>query len=199
MGSRFWPGYTVRTLALFAWVLAVLFALGGLAQINPVWLYGPFCSGQATSPRPTRLVRGLGRWRAASVAPVEFQRSSAISCPPPFFPGVVVGGFTFLLPVSVCPCSTGGAAVVAWRTSYLTRPANIRSASAWAWPVLVFFTVLLVAAADGIIAKLLRVPMLDVLLRAARARSSRCRCRQGSSPCSSPGRCASAAVRDSAG
>ena len=42
VGSFLWPTYTLRSIGLFAAVAAVLCALGGLAQINPVWLYGPF-------------------------------------------------------------------------------------------------------------------------------------------------------------
>jgi ubiquinol-cytochrome c reductase cytochrome b subunit len=42
VGSRLWPTYTARSVGLFAGVLAVLCALAGLVQINPVWLYGPF-------------------------------------------------------------------------------------------------------------------------------------------------------------
>jgi ubiquinol-cytochrome c reductase cytochrome b subunit len=49
VGSRFWPSYTLRSLALFAWVVAVLFALGGLVQINPVWLYGPYNPAEVTA------------------------------------------------------------------------------------------------------------------------------------------------------
>ena len=41
-GSRLWPTYAARSVGLFAGVFAVIAALGGLAQINPIWLYGPF-------------------------------------------------------------------------------------------------------------------------------------------------------------
>src|SRR5205085_4364041 len=41
-GSRLWPTYAARSIGLFAGVFAVVAALGGLAQINPIWLYGPF-------------------------------------------------------------------------------------------------------------------------------------------------------------
>jgi ubiquinol-cytochrome c reductase cytochrome b subunit len=42
VGLRLWPAYAVRSLALFAAVAGVLVLMGGLVQINPVWLYGPF-------------------------------------------------------------------------------------------------------------------------------------------------------------
>jgi ubiquinol-cytochrome c reductase cytochrome b subunit len=36
------PAYAPRTLALLCTVAGVLFALGGLVQINPIWLWGPY-------------------------------------------------------------------------------------------------------------------------------------------------------------
>ena len=41
-GSRVWPQYTMKATGLFMMVAGVTFALGGLIQINPVWLYGPY-------------------------------------------------------------------------------------------------------------------------------------------------------------
>src|SRR5205823_2172841 len=43
------PGYAPRTLALAFSVAGVLFLLGGLVQINPVWEWGPFHTGDATN------------------------------------------------------------------------------------------------------------------------------------------------------
>ncbi len=37
-----WPGYTLRSLGLFMLVAAVLVLMGGLIQINPIWLWGPY-------------------------------------------------------------------------------------------------------------------------------------------------------------
>ncbi len=42
VGSRLWPTYALRSAGLFCIVVAVLGVLGGLVQINPIWLYGPF-------------------------------------------------------------------------------------------------------------------------------------------------------------
>jgi ubiquinol-cytochrome c reductase cytochrome b subunit len=37
-----WPGYALRSLGLFCAVVGVLLLLGGLVQINPIWLWGPY-------------------------------------------------------------------------------------------------------------------------------------------------------------
>lgn len=42
VGTPLWPGYALRSLGLFLSVAAVLFALGGLVQINPIWQWGPY-------------------------------------------------------------------------------------------------------------------------------------------------------------
>src|SRR5437764_3502905 len=42
VGVPTFPGQAPRSLGLFFAVAAVLFLLGGLVQINPIWLWGPY-------------------------------------------------------------------------------------------------------------------------------------------------------------
>jgi quinol---cytochrome-c reductase cytochrome b subunit len=49
IGVPAFPGQAPRSLALMAAVAALLFALGGLVQINPVWLWGPYETGLGTN------------------------------------------------------------------------------------------------------------------------------------------------------
>jgi ubiquinol-cytochrome c reductase cytochrome b subunit len=49
VGTPLWPGYALRSTALLFATAAVLFALGGLVQINPVWLWGPFDTWLSTN------------------------------------------------------------------------------------------------------------------------------------------------------
>ena len=42
VGTPMWPAYALRSVGLLLAVAAVLFLLGGLVQINPVWQWGPF-------------------------------------------------------------------------------------------------------------------------------------------------------------
>src|SRR5581483_2961169 len=42
VGVRTYPGQTPRSLGLFLVTAGVLFLLGGLVQINPIWLWGPY-------------------------------------------------------------------------------------------------------------------------------------------------------------
>ncbi|MEV0001717.1 cytochrome bc complex cytochrome b subunit [Micromonospora sp. NPDC050980] len=161
VGSRLYPSYSLRSLALFAWVLAVLFALGGLVQINPVWLYGPFAPGQATSPAQPDWYVAWGDGALRLFPPWEFRIAGHL-VPAPFFPGVALGGVTFL-------------ALYAWPFlerlctgdrrphQLLDRPRDHPVRTGIGVAALTFFAALVVTAGDGILARLLRVPVYDVL------------------------------------
>ncbi|HSB39550.1 MAG TPA: cytochrome bc complex cytochrome b subunit [Gaiellaceae bacterium] len=49
VGVPTFPGQAPRSLGLLAAVAAVLFLLGGLVQINPIWLWGPYHTYLATN------------------------------------------------------------------------------------------------------------------------------------------------------
>ena len=49
VGIPMFPGYAPRSLGLLFGTSAALVLLGGLVQINPVWLWGPYHVGQATN------------------------------------------------------------------------------------------------------------------------------------------------------
>jgi ubiquinol-cytochrome c reductase cytochrome b subunit len=49
VGVPTFPGQAPRSLGLMFAVFAVLFLLGGLVQINPIWLWGPYHVGEATN------------------------------------------------------------------------------------------------------------------------------------------------------
>jgi len=54
VGIPTFPGQAPRSLGLFFAVAAVLFLLGGLVQINPIWLWGPYHVAQErTAPSRT--------------------------------------------------------------------------------------------------------------------------------------------------
>jgi ubiquinol-cytochrome c reductase cytochrome b subunit len=49
LGVPTFPGQTPRSLGLLLGVAGLLFLLGGLVQINPIWQWGPFEVGQSTN------------------------------------------------------------------------------------------------------------------------------------------------------
>ena len=50
VGRHFWPGQVFRSFGLFLLIGAVMAVLGGLVQINPVWVYGPYIPSAVSSP-----------------------------------------------------------------------------------------------------------------------------------------------------
>jgi ubiquinol-cytochrome c reductase cytochrome b subunit len=49
VGIPAWPGYAPRSLGLLMGTAGVLFLLGGLVQINPIWQWGPYHLSDATN------------------------------------------------------------------------------------------------------------------------------------------------------
>ena len=96
VGSKLWPTYATKSMGLFFLTAAVLFALGGLVQINPVWLYGPFRVQQVTSPAQPDWWMGWVEG-ALRLMPAWETRAFGFELPNPFFPAVLLPGITFML------------------------------------------------------------------------------------------------------
>ena len=101
-GSPMWPGYALRSLGLLALVAGLLFALGGLVQINPVWQWGPYEPWQGTNGAQPDWYLGwlIGALRLAP--PVDVVIGGYTVIPEPFWGGVlfpsVVFGVLYLWP-----------------------------------------------------------------------------------------------------
>jgi ubiquinol-cytochrome c reductase cytochrome b subunit len=96
VGSRLWPTYTAKSVGLFFAITAVLAALGGLAQINPVWLYGPFSPSAVSSPAQPDWYMGWIEGALRLFPNWEF-RGFGHAVANPFFPAVVLPGVTFMV------------------------------------------------------------------------------------------------------
>ena len=94
VGEPLFPQQTLTSLSLFAFTIAVLALLGGVFEINPVWLYGPYEPFQVFAPsQPDWYIgwlEGLLRlWPA-----MEFT-ILGVTIPSAFVPSVVVPGLIF--------------------------------------------------------------------------------------------------------
>ena len=94
VGERLWPTYAAKALALFFLTSAVLAFLGGVFQINPIWIYGPFDPAQVSSASQPDWYMG---WLdgALRIMPGWEFRAGGFEIPNPFFPGVLLAGITF--------------------------------------------------------------------------------------------------------
>jgi len=98
VGERLWPAYAMKAGSLFFLTVAMLAALGGLAQINPIWAYGPFRSGLATTAvtsasQPDWYMGWLDG--ALRLMPAWELRTEWFTLPNPFFGGVLVPSLFF--------------------------------------------------------------------------------------------------------
>lgn len=94
VGERVWPTFAAKGLGMFFITAAVLSALGGLAQINPVWIYGPYRPADVSAAsQPDWYVGWLDG--ALRLFPNIEIRAFGFEVPNPFFPSVLLPGITF--------------------------------------------------------------------------------------------------------
>ena len=94
VGEPLFPNQTLTSLSLLAFVIAVLALLGGVFEINPVWLYGPYEPFQVFAPSQPDWYMGwleglLRLWPAWEFTIL------GVTIPSVFLPGVVVPGILF--------------------------------------------------------------------------------------------------------
>ncbi|HMC50249.1 MAG TPA: cytochrome b, partial [Solirubrobacterales bacterium] len=102
VGTPLWPAYALRSLGLFAAVAAVLFALGGLVQINPIWQWGPYEPYLGTNGAQPDWYLGWLIGALRLMPHFDITVGSYTVVPNPFWGGVVfpllVFGFLFAWP-----------------------------------------------------------------------------------------------------
>ncbi|HEX2029481.1 MAG TPA: ubiquinol-cytochrome c reductase cytochrome b subunit [Nitriliruptorales bacterium] len=163
VGKPMFPTQTMISGATFAATVAVLALLGGLYEINPVWVYGPFEPARVFAPtQPDWYVgwlEGVFRlWPAWSI------HLFGIVVPQPFIPGVVVPGLIFTLAI-LWPWIE-----VRWITHdreernllQLMRDNPVRSAIGTAG--LTFLTVMFLAGSNDVLAALFVIHLENVTL-----------------------------------
>jgi ubiquinol-cytochrome c reductase cytochrome b subunit len=102
VGTPLWPSYAFRSLGLMLGVVAVLFLLGGLFQINPVWLWGPYRPDLATNGAQPDWYIGWLIGALRLMPPLEIHVFGYTVVPNAFFGGalfpLVVFGFLYAWP-----------------------------------------------------------------------------------------------------
>ena len=94
VGLPFWPGQVFRSTGLFFLTAAVVVLLGGLVQINPVWLYGPYVPYTATVPAQPDWYVGWLEGALRLGLPIE-PTILGVTIPSLFVPGILIPGLLF--------------------------------------------------------------------------------------------------------
>jgi ubiquinol-cytochrome c reductase cytochrome b subunit len=157
VGSVLWPTYAARSVGLFFAISALLGAMGGLLQINPVWLYGPFVPEAVSSPaQPDWYVGWLEG--ALRVFPAWELELFGVRLPNPFFPGILLPLVTFTL-LYAWPFLEARFTGDRAEHHLLDRPRHRPVRTAIGVGVLSFYAVLLLAGSNDILARFLGVPV----------------------------------------
>jgi quinol---cytochrome-c reductase cytochrome b subunit len=102
IGHPMWPAYTLRAVGMLLATAAVLFLLGGLVQINPIWQWGPYEPYLGTNGAQPDWYLGWLIGALRIMPPVEVVVWGKTLIPNPFFGGLLfpaaVFGFLYLWP-----------------------------------------------------------------------------------------------------
>ena len=97
VGTPMWPGYALRSLGLFMLVAAVLVLMGGLIQINPIWLWGPYHTYLGTNGAQPDWYLGWLIGALRLMPNLEISIGGHTLVPNPFFGGVLFPTVVFAL------------------------------------------------------------------------------------------------------
>ena len=94
VGEKLWPTYAAKAMALLFLTSAVVFLLAGVAQINPIWIYGPYRVADVSAASQPDWYMGWLDGALRIMPPWEI-RFAGFEIPNPFFPGVLLPGVIF--------------------------------------------------------------------------------------------------------
>lgn len=155
VGTRLWPTYTAKSLSMLFSVLGVIGLLGGLVQINPIWLYGRYEPATVSVGAQPDWYMGWLEGALRLMPPWEI-RALGHTIPNVFFPGALMPGLTFL-------------ALYTWpflerrftgdhrEHHLLDRPRDRPVRTALGLATFTFYAVLFVAGSDDVVALRLHV------------------------------------------
>jgi ubiquinol-cytochrome c reductase cytochrome b subunit len=165
VGSRLWPQYAAKSAGLFLLVSAVLALLGGLAQINPVWLYGPYKATQAAAATSGSQPDWYMGWvdGALRIMPAWEIRAFGHTIANPFFPGVLMPGITFGV-LYAWPFLERRFTRDSQPHNLLDRPRDAPVRTALGAATLAFYGILLLAGGNDVLAGIFRIAPEDITL-----------------------------------
>ena len=150
-GERMYPTYGAKAGGFFFIVFAVCAALGGLAQINPVWLYGPYNTAQVSAGSQPDFYIGFldGSTRLFPSWEIRVWHHTV---PPVFWPTVVLPGILFTL-AGAYPFLEAKLTKDRAKHNLLQRPRDVPVRTGLGAMAITFYVVLLLSGGNDLIAK----------------------------------------------
>jgi len=150
-GERMYPTYGLKAGGFFFIVFAVCAALGGLAQINPVWLFGPYNPAQVSSgSQPDWYIGFLDG--STRLFPSWEIRVWHHTIPPLFWPTLVLPGILFTL-AGAYPFIEAKLTKDRAKHNLLNRPRDVPVRTGLGAMAIAFYSVLLLSGGNDLIAK----------------------------------------------
>lgn len=152
VGHPLWPSFAFKSQGLFLMVAGALALLGGLVQINPIWLYGPYDPYKAVYAAQPDWYMG---WLEGSLRLMPSWETvlPGHMIPNPFYPAVLLPALTAALFYSwpwLEDRFTKESRLGARNLSDLPRQRPVRTAFGCA--VITFYLVILIAGSDDVLA-----------------------------------------------
>lgn len=150
-GERVFPLYAAKAGGFFFIVFGVCAALGGLAQVNPVWLFGPYTPSQVSSgSQPDWYMMFLDG--STRLFPSWEIRLWGHTLPPLFWPTVVLPGILFTL-AGAYPFIEAKMTKDTKKHHLLQRPRDVPVRTGLGCMAITFYIVLFLSGGNDIIAK----------------------------------------------
>jgi ubiquinol-cytochrome c reductase cytochrome b subunit len=151
VGNRLFPTFAAKATGLIFVVFGVCAALGGLVQINPIWLWGPYNPAQVSAASQPDWYIGFLDGSTRIFPPWDINLPGDYTIPALFWPTVVVAGLMFTV-LAIYPMLerklTGDTA----SHHLLQRPRDVPVRTALGAMGLTFYGMLMISGGNDVIA-----------------------------------------------
>ena len=157
VGKAFWPTQVFKSTGLFLLTAAVLALMGGLIQINPVWIYGPFDPTRVSAPAQPDWYVGWLDGALRLFPPIEFT-VLGVTIPSPFIPGILLPGIAFGI-MTLWPFIEARVTGDTREHHLLDRPRDAPVRTGIGVAALSVFVILTLSAGNDVAAVILNLPL----------------------------------------
>jgi ubiquinol-cytochrome c reductase cytochrome b subunit len=155
VGVRMFPAFAAKAGGFFMIIFGVVAALGGLFQINPIWLFGPYKAAVVSSASQpdwyVMFLDGSTRLMPPWEARFPLWPGHSYTLPPLFWPTVVLPGVLSVLPM-LYPFIEARFTRDKQSHHLLQRPRDVPTRTALGAMALSFYIVLTLSGANDVIA-----------------------------------------------
>jgi len=150
VGVRMFPTFALKGGGFFMLVFAVCALLGGLAQINPIWLYGPYTPGVVSAGSQPDWYVGFLEGSTRLFPAWEIQ-AFGVTVPALFWPAVALPGVMFTL-LALYPFLEARFTKDRAHHNLLQRPRDTPTRTALGAMAMSFYAVLLFSGGNDVLA-----------------------------------------------